>query len=268
VVSLDGEFLFEHLDYQLHGLDVEIPGDPIAANAVMAITSFDMSQVPQAEDFRIFQDMRGLQRLYRITDQSSTVLAQDLSSTGDVIYVADASGLDQPSLANGVFGVITINGERITYRVRNLADNTLSGLRRGTAGTGAAAHVAGAAVLSLGNSNLLPAEYQRRTVFENFLADGVETEFTAETISLPGLDSTELVEAVQVYVGGILQLTGYTIAATDPVRVEFDTAPTAGYQVSIRIQQGQVMYQQGVGTASNGVPLQETDTPAAIFIRD
>jgi hypothetical protein len=268
VVSLDGEFLFEHLDYQLNGVDVEIVGDPIAANAVMAITSFDMSQVAQAEAFRIFQDMRGLQRLYRITEQSSTVLTQSLSSTGDVIYVADAANLDQPSLAIGVFGVITINGERITYRVRNLANNTLSGLRRGTAGTGAAAHDSGATVLSLGNSNLLPAEYQRRTIFENFLADGVETEFTAETISLPGLDSTELVEAVQVYVGGILQLTGYTIAATDPVRVEFDTAPTAGYQVSIRIQQGQVLYQQGAGTASNGVPLQETNTPAAIFIRD
>lgn len=268
VVSLDGEFLFEHLDYQLNGVEVEIPGAPIAANAVMAITSFDMSQVAQAEAFRIFQDMRGLQRLYRITEQSSTVLTQSLSSTGDVIYVADAANLDQPSLAIGVFGVITINGERITYRVRNLANNTLSGLRRGTAGTGAASHDSGATVLSLGNSNLLPAEYQRRTIFENLLADGVETDFTAETISLPGLDSTELVEAVQVYVGGILQLTGYTIAATDPVRVEFDTAPTAGYQVSIRIQQGQVLYQQGAGTASNGVPLQETNTPAAIFIRD
>jgi hypothetical protein len=138
VVSLDGEFLFEHLDYQLNGVDVEIVGDPIAANAVMAITSFDMSQVAQAEAFRIFQDMRGLQRLYRITEQSSTVLTQSLSSTGDVIYVADAANLDQPSLAIGVFGVITINGERITYRVRNLANNTLSGLRRGTAGTGAA----------------------------------------------------------------------------------------------------------------------------------
>jgi len=164
--------------------------------------------------------------------------------------------------------VITINGERITYRARNTTNNTVSGLRRGTAGTGAAAHVAGSDVLSLGSSNLLPAEYQRRIIVDNFLGDGSTTDFTAESIMIYGLDSTELIEAVQVFVGGILQQTGYVIAATDPVRVEFVTAPPAGYQVSIRIQQAQVMYEQGPGTASNGVPLQLTDTPAALFIRD
>jgi hypothetical protein len=91
--------------------------------------------------------------------------------------------------------------------------------------------------------------------------------FLAEDFVLEDVASRELVEAVQVFVGGILQTSGYTIASADPVRIEFDTAPTAGYQVTIRIKQARVMYAPGIGTASNGRPLQETDTAAARFIR-
>ena len=72
---------------------------------------------------------------------------------------------------------------------------------------------------------------------------------------------------VQVYVGGILQSGGYTIMGDSPVTVVFATAPTAGYQVSIRVRQGLSWYEPGINTASNGVALQETDTLAARFIR-
>jgi len=70
-----------------------------------------------------------------------------------------------------------------------------------------------------------------------------------------------------VYVGGIRQYTGYSITGTGPVTVEFDEAPTAGYQVSIRVVQGKSWYQPGPFTPSNGQPLQETETLAARFIR-
>jgi hypothetical protein len=267
LVSLNGEYLFQDLDYDIEAQSVIILGPAIAADAVVSITSFAERTVPVAMAFRIFQDMRGLQRIYRITDETSTQLALPLTAAGDTITVLDAARLDEPNLEQGIFGVITIDGERITYRNRNLVTNTLTGLRRGTSGTAAAAHAAGAAVLSLGLGNLVPAAYQRRSIIQNFLGNGTETVFTADDIVIQDLDSTELVEAVQVFVGGILQQSGYSIAATDPVRIEFETAPPTGYQVSVRIQQAEVMYQQGINTASDGVPLQETDTPAARFIR-
>ena len=91
--------------------------------------------------------------------------------------------------------------------------------------------------------------------------------FVAENIVLDMLDSTELVEAVRVYVGGILQTSGYTVTGSNPVTVDFDTAPNAGYQVSIRIVQGQSWYEPGSGTASNGIALQEQTTAAARFIQ-
>jgi hypothetical protein len=195
------------------------------------------------------------------------VRAQALDAYDDIIYVADAANLSQPNLPQGIFGLITINGERIAYRNRDTTANTVSGLRRGTAGTGAADHAAGSAVYDIGSGNLLPAEYQDRVIADNFLGDGSTTVFTADSIDLGLLDPADVDLAVQVYVGGILQSGGYTITADDPVSVTFATAPTAGYQVSIRVRQGLSWYEPGTNTASNGVALQETDTLAARFIR-
>ncbi len=267
-VSLNGKFIQYGDEWTvINGTSVEILGPILGPIDVVAITSFTQSVVPEAIAFRIFQDMRGTQLTYRITPDTTTELAQDLTATADVIHLVDASRVTEPNLEAGIFGQITINGERISYRTRNLVNNTVSGLRRGTSGTGAAAHAAGTPVYVIGLGNLLPPAYQDTTLVANSLADGSTTTFVASDISIGQLDSTEIVEAVQVYVGGILQTSGYTITDPGPVTVEFDDAPTAGYQVSIQVKQGLSWYQPGPGTASDGVPLQLTETQAARFIR-
>ena len=263
--------MVENIDYSIQttaqGSAIVIAGPPISAAQVVAVTSFTSNITPGSIAFRIFQDMRGVQSTYRITASTSTVLAQSLEPGDTTIYVEDASRLSEPNLPNGVFGLITINGERISYRVRNTDNNTLSGLRRGTAGTGAADHPADSPVYDIGRGNLLPAEYQDRLVVENFLGDGFTTVFVAENITVEDMDSTELVEAVLVYVGGTLQTTGYAVTGSGPVSIEFDTAPTAGYQVSIQVRRGLSWYEPGPSTASNGQALQVTNTLAARFIR-
>jgi hypothetical protein len=266
-VTLNGFYLFEGSGFVTEGTKVVLLGTVIGPADVVAITSFTQSVVPNALAFRIFQDMRGTQGTYRITPDSTTVLAQGLAAQGDTIYVADASRLSEPNLPQGIFGLITIDGERIAYRNRDTVNNTISGLRRGTAGTAAAEHAAGSAVYDIGLGNLLPAEYQDRVVFDNFLANGSQTLFIAETLVITDLDLTELTEAVEVYVGGILQTSGYTVTSGDPVTIVFSTAPDSGYQVSIRVRRGESWYQPGINTASDGVPLQETQTQAARFIR-
>ena len=267
MVSLDGLYLYEGLNYVVDGTAIVISGPPIAVNDVVAITSFTQSVLPGGIAFRIFQDMRGQQSTYRITTSTTTQLVSVLNRDDTIIYVDDAGRLSEPNLTAGLFGLITINGERITYRTRDLATNTLSGLRRGTAGTAAADHAVGSAVYDIGIGNLLPAEYQDRIIAQNFLGDGSETVFTATEISISSLDSTELVEAVEVYVGGIKQMGGYIIITDAPVAIAFTTAPAAGYQVSIRIRQGLSWYQPGVSTPSDGISLQDTNTLAARFIR-
>ena len=267
-VTLNGFFLFVNEDFAIvDGTSIELFGPPINAADVVAITSYTQSTIPGEIAFRIFQDMRGAQATYRILASTTTTLSQALAATADVIYVADASRLSEPNLQAGLFGMITINGERITYRVRDLGSNSLSGLRRGTAGTGAADHALGAAVYDIGVGNLLPAEYQDEIEFYNELADGTTTVFTAPDIDLTGVDSTSIEEAVRVYVGGILQTGGYTITNDSPVSIVFATAPTEGYQVSIRVRRGLSWYEPGPSSPSNGIALQEQDTLAARFIR-
>jgi hypothetical protein len=262
-VTLNSRYLFSGVDYTVAGSNVIVSGATLTQAQVLAVTSPTMSRVPGPNAFRIFQDMRGQQFSYRITPETSTKLAQSLSATADIIYVEDASRLSEPNLALGILGQITINGERILYRSRNVVDHSVSGLRRGTAGTAAADHIMGAPVYDIGIGNLLPAEYQDRFVIDDTLGDGSTTEFSAPTLFIDDADSSEMQDAILVYIGGILQTSGYTISNFNPITVSFDQAPAPGYQVSIRVRQGQDWYDD----IGDGVPLQEQQTRAARFIR-
>ena len=249
------------------------------------MTEFTESIVPEAAAFRIFQDMRGVQATYRMTAATTTRLSQSVSATADTIYVVDASNLTEPDLSNGVFGIITIDGERIMYRYRDTALNTVSGLQRGTAGTAAAAHTIGAAVYDIGSGNLLTLAYQDYAVTDTSMGDGTTTVFYAPNIDISdfGDSSTAYVESIEVYVGGVRQYnysetaadSQYRYIVTDfgPLAIEFVTdgtylAPAPGSEVTILQRRALSWYQPGINTASDGVALQETDTAAARFLCD
>jgi hypothetical protein len=161
---------------------------------------------------------------------------------------------------------VTIGAERIMYRYRDTAANTISGLLRGTAGTAVLSHAAGATVYNMGRGNLLPEDYQNYIVSDSTLSDGSTTVFVAPNITTEFEDSTVIEETVEVYVGGI-RTSDYEFLENNPVTIEFATAPPAGAEVTILVRRGVTWYQQGAGTASNGEPLQTTNTPAARFLR-
>jgi hypothetical protein len=265
-------------------------------------------------ELRIFQDMRGVQATYRMTPATTTTLTQNLYTNSDIVYVDDAGALAEPDLDNNIWGVLTVNGERIMYRERDLVTNTVSSLLRGTAGTAATDHlipvtwniansyvngqivndsdvfytaiqnvpsseavpisdteywaltISPILVYNLNRDNLAPVIYQDRIVGSDTLANGTTTIFTAD-VDLSLEDSTFDQQAVLVYVGGLLQTSGYAVTGDNPVTIEFDTAPTAGYQVTIQIRQGLGWYGAGSTTAYDGIGLQYTDTLAAQFFR-
>ena len=286
-VTLNGYRLFEGNDYTVSNGYLILASGPIGSSDVLAVLEFTNSIVPEAMAFRIFQDMRGVQATYRITNATTTTLAQDLSIDATTIYVVDAGKLGQPNLELGIFGVITIDGERIMYRERNTALNTLSGLLRGTAGTATSTHSTGADVYDIGRGNLLAQEFQDYIVKDSTLGDGTTSVFYAPSINAAtfGDSSTENL-AIEVYVGGTRQYaysdtsaeSQYRWFITDfsPVVIEFVvdntmipplTAPQDGVEVTILIRQGVTWYAPGVGTPSNGVALQDTNTDAARFLR-
>jgi hypothetical protein len=277
-VTLNGYRLFEGVDYTVSGDYLILASGVIGVSDVLVVEAFTNSVVPEAMAFRIFQDMRGVQATYRITEATTTTLAQDLSSTANIAYVTDAWALSDPDLAAGIFGVVTIDGERIMYRERDTVTNTILGLMRGTAGTAAADHSAGASVSDMGRGNLLPTQFQDYIVSDSSMGDASTTIFYAPSIVLADFaDSTVETDAIEVYVGGIRQ---YAVSDTtadsayrwfvtdfDPLAVEFDIAPAAGSEVTILVRRGVTWYQQGVDTASNGIALQDTETQAARFLR-
>jgi len=264
IVSLDGKYLFAGSGYVIENeTKLVILGPAISALSVVAVTLFAQSVIPGEMAFRIFQDMRGYQRSYRITRLTSTEVTATVLPSDDEIFVLDAGRLPEPNLPNGIFGMITINGERLTYRTRDLARNSISGLRRGVAGTGAAMHTSGSMVYDIGIGNLLPVEYQDRIVQNDVIADGSTQIFVAPEITMID-DSTESA-AVQVYVGGVLQEpTTYLIVSIEPVTVEFDQPPAAGLQVKIQVTMGRSWYPANMLVP---IPLQEADTVAARFMR-
>ena len=266
-VTVNGDRLLYGAGFTVSGEELILSSGVLGINDVVMITEFTNSIAPDAMAFRIFQDMRGVQATYRITPTTTTTLSQALSATDDVIYVVNAGALDNPNIADNIWGVLTIDGERIMYREQDTVNNTVSGLLRGTAGTAVTAHSVGSIVYEMGRGNLLPVEDQNYIVSNSTLADGSTVEFTANNINVDNLDSTTLEEAVEVYVGGIRVTTGYVVAATNPVRIEFSTAPASGSEVTILVRRGVTWYQGTVTEPSNGVALQDTQTQAARFLR-
>jgi len=217
-------------------------------------------------NFRIFQDMRGIQATYRITDSTTTELTQELLTDDEVIYVNDASALMIPNLSTNLWGVLTINGERIMYRELDLVTNTVSGLLRGTAGTAIDSYASGSTVYNLSRENLQPNQpvvYQNYIESNSMLADGIETTFVATDVAVDSGNE----DAVEVYVGGIRMLSDYTITNNMSVTVVFDTPPADGVEVTILVKLGVTWYNPGMSTPSNGTALAETFNEAARFLR-
>jgi hypothetical protein len=284
-VTLDGARLFEGSDYTIQGQFLILTQGAIDPNQTVIVTEFTNSVVPESVEFRVFQDMRGVQATYRMTRSSTTYTEQAVSATADVIVVNNVQNLSQPDLTNGVFGLVTINGERIMYRNRDLVTNTISGLRRGTAGTAAAAHDAGSIVYDIGRGNLLNQNYQDYVVQDTGMGDGTTTVFYAPSIDIAdfGDSSTIYVESIEVYVGGVRQYNysnttanseyRYIVSLFDPLAIEFIvddiySAPASGSEVTILQRRGVSWYEPGNGNPSNGLALQETNTQAARFLCD
>lgn len=284
-VTLNGTRLFDGQDYVVDGEYLILASGPIDNADIMVITEFTESVVPEAMAFRIFQDMRGVQATYRIAASTTTALAQPLLSTADIIYVEDASVLTAPDLPNGIFGIITVGGERIMYRERDTAQNFVRSLLRGTAGTGAADHEIGTPVYDISRGNLLNQNYQDYMVKDTLIGDGSTTLFEAPNVSIDTVneDSTFDVRSVEVYVGGVRQYAiddstvaiesgqfRWFVAEFTPLAIRFVTqttypeltAPPSGVEITVLVRKGLSWYQPGAGTA-----LQETNTPAARFLR-
>lgn len=153
-----GKYLFPNIDYTLVSPTViELSGTSgVNSNSIIVVTSFyEVGQKPSV-GFRVFNNMRGKVTYTRIADKSTTTLTQDLNTSDTVIHVSNASLLGEPNFDRNEPGVVFIDGERITYYVRDTVTNTISQLRRATGGTAMAVHHVGTLVVDAGGSQEIP----------------------------------------------------------------------------------------------------------------
>ena len=156
-VTLNGNVLLDGVDYSVSGTQLLLAGELIGPTDIVTVTSMTGNIVPDALAFKIFKDMNGNSAMYKINTccLKKVNLASDLNITDDTIYLNDVSNLTVPNLTLGTFGILTIDGERITYRNVDNGANTISGLRRGTAGTGITKHTKETVVHDVSITNIV-----------------------------------------------------------------------------------------------------------------
>ena len=252
-VTLNGRRLFVNDDFLVEGAQI-ILNETLQVTDIVMITEFTNSVVPEAMAFRIFQDMRGVQATYRITTDTTTALAQELSASADTVYLVDASALSEPNLNSNIWGVLTVDGERIMYRERDVINNTVSGLLRGSAGTAINDHSQGAVVYDMGRGNLMPEEYQNYIDSKLATGDGSTTDYYTEIV----IDNRPIVSvggSVAVYVNSVLQTPNkYTVTTIEPVTVVFDSIPVAGANVTISVTDTLAVTTSNIFTATGSTP--------------
>jgi len=166
-VTINGEVLLDGVDYSVSGTQLLLAGELIGPTDIVTVTSMTGNIVADALAFKIFKDMNGNSAMYKINTccLNKVNLASDLNITDDTIYLNDVSNLTVPNLTLGTFGILTINGERITYRNVDNGANTISGLRRGTAGTSITTHTKETVVHDVSITNIVTNSVITSTTF-------------------------------------------------------------------------------------------------------
>jgi hypothetical protein len=142
-----------------HAPEELVPGIVFDTLEIRVFHKFAGSAVPDIA-FRMFKNLIDQNFYYRMSAANATSLTRPLLITDTVISVASAAALDAPSPDSVRPGIVFINGERITYYERDLINNQLGRIRRGTGGTGAPeTHAAGTAVVGSGFSQYINAAH-------------------------------------------------------------------------------------------------------------
>jgi len=235
-------------------LELSVPS--VDTDDVIAVTMYTNSRVEDSVQYALFKDMRDNRSLLRVLPSTQTVLTQTLAKNDTVIYVENANNLPGTDPANGEFGILYINGERIAYREIDFVNNTVTGLRRGTAGTGVFNHPLNSAVIDGTPSQKLQKQYQDTYTSATLSADASTLEYTAS-----GVSAASAAE-VEIYVGGLRVTEGYSVNSLNPVTVTFDESIADGLDILIQVRKSQSLY-----TPGSELPLQLQDTGGARFIR-
>ena len=263
-VAFNKEHLTANHDYRIEGNKIIIP-NAVANNELtnsITVSYVSGTQSQPAIGYRIFKDILNRYHYRRLSKAHTTTLAQALSTSDTIIYVADGSVLAEPSVDTNTPGVVWIGKERITYFAKT--GNQLSNIMRGTLGTIIEeTHASGSKVVDQSLVQNIP--YQDTYKVSTFGGDGSTTQFTMindqDSTSFTASSTNQLV----IEVGGSVS-TDYTVDGSSTITL--GTAPANGVRVRVTKKLGTVWYDQGNGTAANGLGLQASTGVEVRFLQD
>jgi hypothetical protein len=256
--------------------------------------------------FTLFEDMLQRRHYKRISKENTTTLTQDLNLLDKEIYVSDASVLVNPSPADRIPGVLFVDKERIEYYVKDgntlkqITRGTLgtgsksvhkSGTKVYDAGpdqtipytdrinkyeiiireglpNGKQVHVLDTINFSSSADAHNQVEVyvggrklQKPTVTNNPIKKhDVEIAFDSDETNSVGTSSD------------VTQIPEFTIEPVDDsdakgyYKLVLRDVPQVGTELKVIQKQGNIWYENGVSTASNGEPLQRSRTKEAQFL--
>ena len=168
-INVDGDEFYSTVNG--YGPEEVVPGQVVDTLAIKVFTKADTTTDPAQVNTAYMQvkDMLNAVKYTRLNNSKKTKLAKDLLHSDTTITLVNSEVIGGANQTYNIPGVIDINGERIEYFVND--NNVLSGLRRGTMGTGVAAiHKAQSVVQDIGISETI--SYNDTVRVDQFVSDG------------------------------------------------------------------------------------------------
>ena len=101
--------------------------------------------------------LTGQTSYYSIGNTAVSTLVSNVYANSSIITIANVAGFITPNANINSRGVVFINSERITYLYINRSGNSISGLMRGTLGTGVpTVHTANTQIISASSDRIIP----------------------------------------------------------------------------------------------------------------
>jgi len=265
---------------------------------LIKIIAFSANTYNEPSAYEIHKDMLNVYRFKRYSKDREVKLARELKYYDQEIVVTDASNLTDPIPLRNIPGIVEIENERIEYLSKS--GNTLSQLRRGSAGTAIGeTYAIGSYVIDLGSEETIP--YNETQNREDFVSDGSSLLIGPLDFLPPKAERTTWYRStiptdngpcdqIEVFAGGSrlrkdpIDAYSESLGASSPtadikVEAEFSVDGTSSYirltnplpagtRVSVIRKTGRIWYDRGDTTASTGVTLLDNTTPIARFIAD
>jgi hypothetical protein len=202
-ITVNGVRMLPNYDFYMRNPTAVEFGNHLDINAtdVVVITTFTETVKVMQVGYRIFQNMLGEVEYLRISDVFSSTLTASLNIGDEEIHVADASAFAVPNDVVGIPGVIFIGAERITYYSRDLVNNTLGRIRRGTGGTGSQpTYAPNTRVVDASLNQTVPGNTNTNIWMD--AGDGTTTASSGVGLSLSSTSQAKFLKAAPSYLPG------------------------------------------------------------------